>query len=73
MARKPEKADLVVTRKSKFSATVAEFLLVLRLRARRPPHNECGVMQRALSMVLVTCDHWFGKADSPKAARDKPD
>lgn len=73
MARKPEKADLVVTRKSKFSATVAEFLLVLRLRARRPPQNECSVMQRALSMVLVTCDHWFGKADSPKAVRDKPD
>ena len=73
MARKPEKTDLAVTRKSKFSATVAEFLLVLRLRARRPPQNECNVMQRALNMVLVTCDSWFGKANSPKAGRDKLD
>lgn len=73
MASKPEKAELVVTRKSRFSASVAEFLLVFRLRARRTPESAVNVMQRALRMVLVTCENWFGKSVSDKAERDKPD
>ena len=73
MASKPQKTELVVTRKNRFSASVAEFLLLFRLRARRTPTSADSVMQRALRMVLVTCDNWFGKARSAGAGRDKPD
>lgn len=73
MASKPEKTELAVTRRSRFSASVAEFLLVFRLRARRVPENAAGVMQRAIRVVLVTCEHWFHRADSAKAEHDKRD
>ena len=68
MASKPEKTELVVRRKNRFSASIAEFLLIFRLRARRTPAHAVGIMQRALRMVLVTCENWFGKAaDSSKS------
>ena len=73
MAIKPRKDELVVTRKSRFAASVAEFWLLFRLRARGHSTSQASVMQRALRMVLVTCDHWFGKARSPGSGRDKPD
>ncbi len=74
MASKPEKTELVVHRKNRFSASIAEFLLIFRLRARRTPEQAVGVMQRALRMVVVTCENWFGKAaDSTKPGPDKRD
>ncbi len=76
MASQPEKTEVVVRRKNRFSASVAEFLLLFRLRARRVPENAVGVMQRAIHMVLVTCENWFGRSDSSKAEsvkRDKQD
>lgn len=73
MANQPEKKELVVRHRNRFSASVAEFLLLFRLRARRLPENAAGVMQRAIRMVLVTCENWFGRADSSKTGRDKRD
>lgn len=73
MASQPEKTELVVRRKNRFSASVAEFLLLFRLRARRTPESATSVMQRALRMVLVTCENWFGRSDSSKTGRDKQD
>ncbi len=73
MASQPEKTELVVKSKNRFSTSVAEFLLLFRLRARRVPENAVGVMQRAIRMVLVTCENWFGRADSPRHERDKRD
>lgn len=73
MASQPEKTELAVPRKNRFSASVAEFLLLFRLRARRVPENAAGVMQRALRMVLVTCENWFGRRDATKAGHGKRD
>ena len=73
MASQPEKTELVERRKNRFSAGVAEFLLIFRLRTRRTPDNAVGVMQRALRMVLVTCENWFGKANSSRSGPDKRD
>ncbi|MEO5658971.1 MAG: hypothetical protein ABIQ90_04130 [Polaromonas sp.] len=47
-----------------FPASVAEFLLVFRLRIRRRSVL-CGEMlERALRVVLVTCKNWFSASDA---------
>ncbi|MEP6965367.1 MAG: hypothetical protein ABI845_07760 [Polaromonas sp.] len=73
MASQPDKTELVVRRKNRFSASVAEFLLLFRLRARRGPENSASVMQRALRMVLVTCENWFGRGKADKSGHGKRD
>lgn len=73
MASQPDKHELVVRRKNRFSASVSEFLLLFRLRARRAPEDAAGVMQRAIRMVLVTCESWFRRGDGKKGGPDKPD
>lgn len=67
----PEKKEIELRRKNRFSAGVAEFLLLFRLRARRVPETAATVMQRALRMVLVTCENWFSRGDQIKARHDK--
>lgn len=71
VADKPENTDMVGGRKNRFSVSIAEFLLVFRLRARRTPASAASIMARALRMVLVTCEHWFGRADTPRSGPDK--
>lgn len=52
-----------------FPVSIAEFLLVLRLRARRPA-SPCGdILERAVRVVFVTCKHWFGATDLLKQHR----
>ena len=54
-----------------FPASIAEFLLVFRLKARRPQarasvsSSSREILERALRVVLVTCKNWFIHADSP--------
>ena len=38
---------------------IAEFLLVVRLRARRRTELCSDMLQHAVHMVLVTCKSWF--------------
>lgn len=71
MAKKPENPPLVTHRKSRFTASLAEFFLIFRLRARRMPSAAVGVMDRAFHMVQVTCKNWFGRAQNDKS--DPPD
>ena len=71
VAGRPENTDITARRKNRFSASIAEFLLVFRLRARRTPASAASIMARALRMVLVTCEHWFGRADTPRSGPDK--
>ena len=71
MASQPDKNEIVVRHKNRFSASVSEFLLLFRLRARRVPENAVSVMQRAIHMVLVTCENWFSRGDSNKDGPDK--
>lgn len=54
-----------------FPASIAEFLLVLRLRARRPaPAPRSGdMLERAVRVMLVTCQNWFGASDLLKQHR----
>lgn len=68
---KPENTDMMARRKNRFSASIAEFLLVFRLRARLTPASAASIMARALRMVLVTCEHWFSRADTPRSGPDK--
>jgi len=48
-------------RKITFQASIAEFLLVNRLRARRRAQPSAEVMERAERIVFVTCQNWFAK------------
>jgi hypothetical protein len=56
-----------------FPASVAEFLLVFRLRARRRSTLSRDMMERALRVVLVTCKNWFSASDSPPSRSPRHD
>jgi len=48
-----------------FPASIAEFLLVFRLKARRrTPVASHDILERALRVVLVTCKNWFAGTDT---------
>lgn len=49
-----------------FPASIAEFLLVFRLRARRRSALSADILERAVRVVFVTCQHWFGGSDLPQ-------
>lgn len=66
MAQKPENPPLVAHRKSRITASLAEFFLIFRLRARRTPRAAVGMMDRAFRMVQVTCKNWFGRTQDSK-------
>src|SRR5689334_7595913 len=51
----------VAKRKITFQASIAEFLLINRLRARRRAQPSADVMERAARIVFVTCQNWFAK------------
>jgi hypothetical protein len=51
----------VAKRKVTFQASIAEFLLVNRLRARRRAQPSADVMERAARIVFVTCQNWFAR------------
>jgi hypothetical protein len=58
-----------------FPASIAEFLLVFRLKARRRSALSSDILERALRVVLVTCKNWFtgaGAEARPVRSR-KPD
>lgn len=55
---KPEPA---AQKKMSFQASIAEFLLVNRLRARRRAGPSADVLERAARIVFVTCKNWFAK------------
>lgn len=48
-------------RKISLQASIAEFLLVNRLRARRRAAPSADVLERAARIVFVTCQNWFAK------------
>lgn len=72
---KETKANLpaiVAPRPVGFPASVAEFLLVLRLRVRRPSVAGGSLMERAAQVLLVTCKSWFSSLVTSKRDADKP-
>lgn len=56
-AAKPPEA--IAQKKVTFQASIAEFLLVNRLRARKPAVPSADVLERAAHIVFVTCKNWF--------------
>lgn len=67
--RLPKAAPTDRRRDVGFKASLAEFLLINRLRARiRPkaaqPVQSADVLQRAEKIIYVTCKDWFGEGDS---------
>jgi len=47
-------------RKARLEASVSEFLLIMRLRARRPAEPTADVLERGVRIVSITCQNWFG-------------
>ncbi|EJL85612.1 hypothetical protein PMI15_01748 [Polaromonas sp. CF318] len=61
-ARAPSQPpEPVAKRKITFQASIAEFLLVNRLRARRRAQPSADVLERAARIVFVTCQNWFAQ------------
>lgn len=54
-----------------FPASIAEFLLVLRLRVRRRSTLSAEMLERAVRMVVVTCQNWFSPGTAPKSGPGK--
>lgn len=55
-------------KKMTLQASIAEFLLVNRLRARKRAEPSADVLERASRIVFVTCQNWFA---APR--RGRPD
>ena len=49
-----------------FPASIAEFLLVFRLKARRRSALSTDMLERAVRVIFVTCKHWFADTDRHK-------
>jgi hypothetical protein len=49
----------IAQKKMTFQASIAEFLLVNRLRARKRAEPSADVLERASRIVFVTCKNWF--------------
>jgi hypothetical protein len=58
----------IAQKKMSFQASIAEFLLVNRLRARKRAEPSADVLERAAHIVFVTCKNWFA---SPR--QERPD
>jgi len=56
-----------------FPARIAEFLLVFRLRVKRRSFLSADILERALRVVLVTCQSWFGAGAEHKPAPRRHD
>jgi hypothetical protein len=54
-----------------FPSSVAEFLLVFRLRARARCRSALAadMLERAVRVVFVTCQHWFCAKDASEVSR----
>ena len=53
--------DAVPKKQINLQASIAEFLLVNRLRARRKSQPSPEVLERAAHIVFVTCQNWFAE------------
>lgn len=51
-----------------FQASIAEFLLISRLRARRRAAPSADVLERGAHIVFVTCQNWFAPVEHDKVA-----
>lgn len=57
-------ASTAPRRQLNLQASIAEFLLINRLRARRPATPSADVLERAARIVFVTCQNWFAPPEN---------
>ena len=65
-AAKAAPAPVITRRQIGFRASLAEFLLINRLRARIrtvKPAQSFDVLQRSEHVIFVTCKAWFGDSE----------
>ena len=56
-----------------FTASIAEFLLVVRLKARSQRKVQAAeILERASHIVFVTCKDWFSTGDGKASGGRKP-
>jgi hypothetical protein len=53
----------VYKRKLSFQASIAEMLLVNRLKARTQQDQAAHMLERAAHVIFVTCKNWFATGD----------
>ena len=53
-----------------FPSSIAEFLLLLRLRLRRRSALCADMLERAFHLVMVTCKNWF--VTDARDAKNRP-
>ena len=72
-APRPAAVGAAVPKKQiNLQASIAEFLLVNRLRARRKSEPSPEVMERAARIVFITCQNWFAEpAKDPVSHRTR--
>ena len=80
-SKQPPQHPLGRSKSMGFQASIAEFLLVVRLRfqskrqhlpPQQPVSQRCqNILERALQMVLITCKHWFLDKDSQSMADNR--
>ena len=56
-----------------FRAGIAEFLLILRLKARRRADHDSDIPEHATRIILVTCKNWFTDYSESSGTRKKSD
>jgi hypothetical protein len=62
-----------LTRSITVNASIAEFLLINRLKARSQNRAQAAEMlERAAHIVFVTCKHWFTSGDGQSPGRRTP-
>lgn len=66
-AKAPLKPAARSRREINFRASLAEMLLILRLRARSRTSASQDVLERGAHVVDVTCKNWFGQDASEKS------
>ncbi len=62
-----------VSRDSAKRASVAQLLLVARLKARNRRDLAVDTLERGAHVMWVTCKSWFSSGQPPSGATDNPD
>ncbi|MDB5964584.1 MAG: hypothetical protein JWQ72_1084 [Polaromonas sp.] len=71
--RLPEPPRLGLSKGLNFNASIAELLLVNRLKARIQRRTHAPeIMERASHIVFVTCKNWFSSADGKSPQQRTP-
>ena len=69
-ATAPNRLPAVIKSKMTFQASIAELLLVNRLKARSQKDQAARMLERASQIIFVTCKSWFSQAEHPSTRHE---